>query len=684
MNTPGTPAPDGPALRRYLRDLAAVTALPAVWGDGDRRHIAESVAEVLVKILSLEFVYVRLGGPAGEDTVEAARTARGGDGPGLAGAIARALAPWLDGDPPDAAAFSLPHPLDGDLVQAALAPAGYGCEFGVLVAASGRREFPTEEDRLLLGVVANQAAVVLHRRRAEDASRESERRFRFLAESIPSVIWTAAADGTITYVNERWLEYTGLTPEQNARNWPELVLHPDDYQRCAERWTRALREGTEYEIEVRNRRRDGAYRWFVTRAVPLKDPAGRVLSWFGVTTDVHDLKEMQEQLREADRRKNEFLATLAHELRNPLAPVRNALQVLRLAGDSGATAEQAREMMERQVRQMVRLVDDLLDVSRITRGKVELRKERVDLARAVAAAVETSGPLIESRGHQLSVELPPEPVWLEADPTRLAQVLANLLNNAAKYTEKGGHIWLTAAREPGAVVVRVRDDGIGIPAGMLPRIFEMFLQVDGRSQSSQGGLGIGLTLVKSLVEMHGGAVEARSEGPGRGSEFAVRLPVPAEPARQAPQPGTTEEVPCPSRFGILVVDDNRDSAESMALILRFLGHDVRTAHDGQAAVEAAAEYRPDVVLLDIGLPKMNGYDAARRIREQPGGARPVLVAMTGWGQEEDRLRAKEAGFDHHLVKPVEPRALQDLLAGLAAAGRPPAHTRSATPDAAER
>jgi PAS domain S-box-containing protein len=372
-------------------------------------------------------------------------------------------------------------------------------------------------------------------------------------------------------------------------------------------------------------------------------------------------------LREADRRKDEFLATLAHELRNPLAPISNALQIMRLAGTSGPIMEQARTMMERQLTQMVRLVDDLLDVSRITRGKLELRKERVELAAVVASAVETSRPLIEASGHELTVTLPPEPIPLDADLTRLAQVFSNLLNNAAKYTEPGGHIWLTAERHGGEVVAKVRETGLGIPADMLPKVFEMFTQVDRSLARSQGGLGIGLTLVKRLVEMHGGSVEARSDGLGKGSEFTVRLPVAVAAAPHQPRPPKVEgKKTAASARWVLVVDDNKDSADSLSMMVKIKGMEVRTAYDGLEAVQMAAAFNPDLVLLDIGMPKLNGYEAARRIREQPWSKDMVLVAVTGWGQEEDRRRSQEAGFNAHMVKPVDPVALERLLSGFKA------------------
>jgi PAS domain S-box-containing protein len=373
------------------------------------------------------------------------------------------------------------------------------------------------------------------------------------------------------------------------------------------------------------------------------------------------------EVREADRRKDEFLAMLAHELRNPLAPIRNALHIMKQAGSDAAVAGRVREMMERQVQHMTRMVDDLLDVSRITRGKIELRKEILDLAAVVGRTVEATRALFLDRRHELTVDLPRETLILEADPTRLEQVLANLLNNAAKYTDHGGHIWLTARREDRELVLRVRDTGSGIAPDMIVHIFEPFVQSDRVLHQSQGGLGIGLTLVRSLVEMHGGTVTPYSEGPGRGSEFIVRLPA-FSPKQPIPGPRVSEEGSGPDgsahRRRILVVDDNVDAGESLAMLLRMAGHDVRVAHDGTAALEAVDADPPELVFLDIGMPVMNGYDVARELRQRPGLKNLVLVAMTGWGQEEDRRRSQEAGFDHHLVKPVEPDALHRITSRL--------------------
>ena len=373
--------------------------------------------------------------------------------------------------------------------------------------------------------------------------------------------------------------------------------------------------------------------------------------------------------REGDRRKSEFLATLAHELRNPLAPVRTGLQVLKLTRNADA-AERAREMMDRQLTHMVRLIDDLLDVSRITRGKIELRRERVDLKAVVTSAVETSLPLIEAGRHELSVQLADEPLPLDADVTRLAQVFSNLLTNAAKYTPDGGRIVVSARREGTAVVVRVADTGVGIPRESLPEVFEMFTQVGRNMDRAQGGLGIGLTLVRRLTEMHGGSVVADSPGPGKGSTFSVRLPL-AEPADRSPETGTTPGVAASvrgRRLKVLVVDDNVDGAESLAMLVGLYGHDARTAHGGVEGLATVHEFRPDVVFLDIGLPGLNGFEVARRVRQELPDFGVVLVALTGWGSEEDRRRSKEAGFDHHVTKPVDATDVETLLANVARQG----------------
>jgi signal transduction histidine kinase/ActR/RegA family two-component response regulator len=377
-------------------------------------------------------------------------------------------------------------------------------------------------------------------------------------------------------------------------------------------------------------------------------------------------------LRDADRRKDEFLATLGHELRNPLAPIRTALQALRLRlGDEHETAPLC-AMIERQVKNMVRLVDDLLEVSRITRGKIALRRSPVTIDDVVRGAIETTRPLMDDAGHDFSVSLPTEPLAVIGDTLRLGQVFANLLNNAAKYTPPHGTIRMTVRREGNQVLVAIRDSGIGIPPAMLASVFDMFIQVPRAAEHHYGGLGIGLTLVRDLVDMHGGRVEARSDGPGCGTEIVVRLPLAAQPRLvDAAEPPDTARCDL-RRRRVLVVDDNRDAAQSLGLLVELLGADVRVVYDGPTALQAIEGYDPTVAVLDIGMPGMDGYEVARRIRQAGGSRRPTLIALTGWGQEEDRRRCRSAGFDHHLTKPIDPKAFQELLASLDEHdGRPP-------------
>ena len=697
---------------------------------------------------------------------------------------------------------------------------------------------------------------VTERKQAEDALRESEERFRQLADAMPQIVWTARPDGAIDYLNRQWHEFTGLPATIGNAGW-EQIVHADDYLLAKERWAVSVQTGDPFEMEVRLLDRRGqTYRWHLIRTLAVYKPLlsapsgsaerGAVARWFGTSTDIHEQKhaaetarylaeasatlagvvdyestlqkvvnlavpyfadwsavdlvneegtlrrlavahqdadkvrlindlmreyppdpdwsssrygvfrtgkatifsdftddlfvraarderhlsllrslglrsyicvplvrsgnvlgvllfataesgrrytdadlalatdlanraavaientQLYQALREADRRKDEFLATLAHELRNPLAPIHNSLQILKIPTLDAATAEGTRKMLERQVHHLVRLVDDLLDVSRVMRGKIDLRLERVELATVVARAVETVQSLIEARRHELTVRLPPESLLLHADPVRLTQIVANLLTNAAKYTGAKGRIGLTARREGGEAVLQVEDTGIGIAQDMLAKVFELFFQVDHTVTKSQGGLGIGLTLVKKLVEMHHGLVEARSAGLGQGSEFVVRLPLLAQEPRTAipSSEGQVEAFDPPqaptgsSDHRLLVVDDNQDAADSLALLLRLRGYEVQVAHDGPEALRLVTAYRPKLVFLDIGMPGMDGHEVARRLRQLPGLENVQLAALTGWGQQEDRRRTAEAGFDHHLVKPVDSAALANLLAGL--------------------
>ena len=506
----------------------------------------------------------------------------------------------------------------------------------------------------------------------------ADRPYRLLVEQMQQGAVTLSVDGAIAYCNRRFADLLCL-PHERLTGVAFREFIPPDGRALYESLLQQGRSGAG-QCETHLQRADGGLVLvFLTfNALPPDCGAAVGVLVTDLTSQRHHekLNAAVEALRESDRRKNEFLAMLAHELRNPLAPIRNALQVMRLAGGDGKVDASACIMMERQVGQMVRLVDDLLDVSRISRGKIDLRKERVELASVLQYAVEAARSVCQSMNHELTVVLPHEPIYLNADPARLAQVVGNLLNNACKFTDKGGRIWLTVEREapghPGSqavagevAVIRVRDNGIGIAPDQLPRIFEMFTQIDTSLERSVSGLGIGLTLVKQLVEMHDGTVEAHSGGANQGSEFVVRLPIAASGVRiEEPSANPKSEVGNSGSRRILVVDDNRDSAVSLAMLLKLTGHETHTAFDGLEAVEAAGTFRPDVVLLDIGLPKLNGYDACRKIREQPWGKGMVLIALTGWGQDEDRRKSLEAGFSGHLVKPVELDILTNLLAEL--------------------
>ncbi|WP_437230635.1 PAS domain S-box protein [Planctomicrobium sp. SH661] len=580
--------------------------------------------------------------------------------------------------------FEFIHPEDRPRIREAVDaatrpgnPVPYSQEYRVVhpdgsvhwVFAKGRTNFEGDRPTSFDGTVAD----ITERKRSEDLIRESEHRLRFILDSMPQKVLTATPEGVVDYFNPVWMQYTGLSYEEiKERGW-DAVIHPDDLAESLEAWNSAIATGEPFQVEHRFRRTDGEDRWHVSRATALKDEHQQVVMWVGASTDIHEQRQTADELRdlaarlsEVDHRKDEFLATLAHELRNPLAPLRNGLEVMKLAEGDLEMINECRGMMERQLEQMVRLVDDLMDVSRISRGKLELKLQQVELATVIQSAIETSRPIIEQMGHELTVTLPDHPVFIDADLTRLAQVFLNLLNNAAKYSNPRGHIHLTAVQEDREVVVSVKDTGIGIAPDQLHRIFEMFSQIDHSLEKAQGGLGIGLTLVRRLVELHHGSVVARSEGIGRGSEFIVRLPLMQESSGTSSSAHGVSQENASRSLRVLVVDDNRDSAKTLSIMFNIMGHETRSAHDGEEAIRTAQSFRPQVILLDIGLPKLNGHEVCRRIRQYPWGKEIIIIAQTGWGQEEDRERTRQAGFDHHMVKPVDVKELQAILARLQA------------------
>jgi PAS domain S-box-containing protein len=505
---------------------------------------------------------------------------------------------------------------------------------------------------------------ITQRKHAEEALRESEAQLRLLTETLPVYILRIGPDLRYRFVNRAYAQRFGFEPRDLiGKHLPDVV--GEKAYLAAKPYLDRMLAGEEVHYEAVIPYDKLGTRFMRSANVVDRDETGKLRSVIGVLVDLTDRKQAEDALKEADRRKDEFLATLAHELRNPLAPIRNAVQIIKAKKPSDPDLLLSRDIIDRQVAQMARLLDDLLDVSRITRNRLELRKQRVSLASVAESAVETSRPLIEGAGHRLSIDLPAQAVYLDADPVRLAQVFSNLLNNAAKYTPDGGRIELKAQEQGPEVVVSVKDTGIGLTPEMLPRLFEMFSQAKPALERAQGGLGIGLSLVKGLVEMHGGRVDARSEGRGRGSEFIVRLPV-VEQARAAHtgHPAEQQRQPQVEKRRILIVDDLKDAVDSLSMLLRAMGHEIHTAYDGEDAVAVAQKQRPDAVLLDLGMPRLNGYDACRRIRAQRWGKEMFIVAVTGWGQEEDRRRSREAGFDDHLVKPVDTVALMKVLASL--------------------
>jgi PAS domain S-box-containing protein len=508
------------------------------------------------------------------------------------------------------------------------------------------------------------------------ALREEEERFQVLADNMSQLAWMADKRGWIFWYNKRWFEYTGTTiHEVQGDGWTQ-VLHPEHVGRVAARLQHSWDTGEPWEDEFPLRGHDGQFRWFLARALPIRDTDGRIVRWFGTNTDITAQRRLSEELRKlsdeltlTNRRKDEFLAALSHEIRNPLGAIRTGLTVMKSGYLDAAAATRTGAMVERQVVHLARLLDDLLDVSRSTHGRLVITVKDIDDARVVVEdAVAAALPIFEAAGVTLTTTLPEEPVRVWGDAARLQQILVNVLSNAARYTRPGGHSELQLRTEGRDLVAVVTDSGVGIPADLLPQIFELFAQCQPDMAAARSGLGIGLYLTRELAARHCGSISAASEGTGRGSSFTIRLPIVTEPAASPPprDKAAASPVDAPARASgatrrVLVVDDNHDNADGLAMLVRIAGHEAEIAHDGPTAIEKAKTFRPDVVLLDIGLPGMDGIETCRRLRDIDASRRPFMIAVTGWGQPADYERTRAVGFDHHLVKPVEPQRLLALL-----------------------
>lgn len=517
----------------------------------------------------------------------------------------------------------------------------------------------------IIGLISSSIDITA-RKKAEAALRESESALRTLANAMPMLTWMAHPDGWIFWYNNRWYEYTGTSVMDMAGWGWESVHNPEYLPLVKERWMESIAAGTSFEMTFPLRGADGVFRPFLTRAVPMLDSGGQITRWFGSNTDVSPeraiqakLEASETRLREADHRKDVFLATLAHELRNPLAPIRNAAAILAFPSLTTDQIKSAQQIIQRQVKHMALLLDDLLDIARITQDKLELKKEKVLLSSVIDSAVEAVNPLIERRMHQLEVIIPKEDFVVVGDPLRLSQIISNLLTNAAKYTDPEGKILLSAQKEDGKLFISITDNGIGISTHALPNLFTMFSQIAETTSRSDGGLGIGLALAKGLVEMHGGTLEAFSQGLGHGSTFTFYLPLPISNSDSFS--AGTESSDAKKSHRVLIADDNADAADTLAILIELMGHEVKVVYGGQAAISVAQTFLPDVALIDLGMPDIDGCSVAKAIRNESWGNGIYLVALTGWGQEKDRARTTAAGFHQHLTKPVDTAKIMALF-----------------------
>jgi PAS domain S-box-containing protein len=521
------------------------------------------------------------------------------------------------------------------------------------------------EDLEFIKEIAERTRTASERMRSEIAVRLSEAKFRAITDAMPQMVWSTRPDGFHDYYNDQWYRFTGIPyGSTDGDGWNDL-FHPDERLLAWEKWRHSLRTGETYEVEYQLRHHSGQYRWVLGRAQPLRSDDGEIVRWMGTCTDIHAQKQSEDALRRESLRKDEFLAMLAHELRNPLAPISAAAQLIRLPGADAKRIAHAGEIIARQVKHMAALVDDLLDVSRVTRGLVQIEQTSLDLKSVVSGAIEQIQPFIQARHHELLLRITAQATVVRGDRTRLVQAVSNILNNAVKYTPPNGRIEIALEVVEGQALIRITDNGIGIASGLLPTVFDLFIQAERTPDRAQGGLGLGLALVKSIADLHGGTVHAESEGAGKGSNFTITLPLLAEDGEAL----TSTALPGLEHNGtglrVLIVDDNRDAGSMLGYMLEAAGHVVQVEEDAASAIQTSREFDFEVFILDIGLPDVDGYELARRLRADVRTANTAIIAMTGYGQPQDRVLSSAAGFDHHFVKPADQQELLRLLSYLA-------------------